>query len=182
MFSRSGFIFLLRSAVTVGVLVLLGFASAAVSIRTCERRTRTFMDTSYRRALPNGPECQWLSARQIAVSPPPDDLRILDPFYPSFRAWLFQPRVIFYPHPRPPSRPGPHSCALVVTRTPLPFVVRVHGSWEYFQPFPDALNSKGGRVTVAYSVATYFGFFGFTVLLDQGQPPPTAPLPSGPAP
>ncbi len=159
----------IRLAVLVVLAVLLGFASALASRGASEDRARYLVEATYHEFAPAGPALQWLPRGQLAISPAPDEISMPSPFDSYFRRWLFQPRIIFYAHPRPPFAPGPRSFAFLASSASLPFINRVHYSWEYAVHIPEAPLGRGVRITSLYGAATYLSLFGVVIPLDTGQ-------------
>lgn len=164
----------LRVALGLVGVVVTGFISNTLSSTACERATRRWVEACYVRLAPaQAPPLKWVEPGQLDQYP---NLTIHGekPVYPSFRAWLFSPRVVFIQRERPPYQPGFRSSAYTVLRIPLPFITRVHYFWQFAVPFP-APDSRSSTGTMMLGTATYFCAFGHVVTLDQSQPPCTTP-------
>jgi hypothetical protein len=165
--------FLRRMVLGVAGVAVVGFASSVITRGPAERATRRNLELVYRGFLPNAPPLNWIKPEPLVTwpgNPFRDDPRRWNS---PVRYWLFAPRCTYSPQDRRlfgalGDRPY-LATGWVVTRVPLPFVVRVHYWWSFTMREDQQTQAKLGLTHGAMDVGvvTYLGLFGVPIALDH---------------
>ncbi len=170
---RRAAVFLRRTALGLAAVVILGFGSSLITRRPSELATRRDLLTRYQAALPTAPQLQWVNPSPLVITPWRESFAG-DPI-PSrspIRDWIFAPKYAYTPQDRrliDASKERPYIAnGYVVTRMPLPFVVRTHYGWAlkmWDQQTGAKLGLRHGDFDVG--VVTYLAFFGVPIEINH---------------
>lgn len=161
------------AAATTLVVSLVGFSSSILTIAASERATRARIEASYARVLPGAPALRWVNPLPVKLYRWADNAQFDYPRsrFP-LRHWLFTPKYSYVPRNlrqfTGADGQGNASNAYLVTRTPLPFVIRVHYAWLFRRRDREAYKPLGlSSGATERGVATYLAFFGVPVRIDE---------------
>jgi len=171
--ARRAAVFLRRMVLGVAGVAVVGFASSVITRGPAENATRRNLELVYRGFLPNAPRLKWIEPEPLATWPG-------NPFQHDPRRWnspvryrLFAPTCSYSPKDRRlfsalGDRPY-LATGWVVTRVPLPFVVRVHYCWSLTIRRDQQTHARLGltRGAMDVGVVTYLGLFGVPIELDH---------------
>jgi hypothetical protein len=149
-------------------IYVLGLVSSLVSVGGARRITTKLVEESYKRAVPSGPPVRWLDTKRLQAYPSPFPA---EPFFAvGLRTYLFAPRTYYAPDPVPACPDSVPCCwALLVVRTPAPFVVRIHYFWSYLAA---AQPLRGPRGAIELGVVTHLALLGLAIPIDERPSPP----------